>query len=162
MSRYLALMMLLCGLAACKMPVPQYQRIETMPSNAWSYNNKPKFTFNIKDTTGRYVPYFIVRHTQGYPYCNMWVLFYIKTPGDTLGKRERINITMAESSGKWLGKGMGEIYEERVKINFGDSVKLNKAGTYEIVLEQNMRIDPLPEVMQIGLRVEDQSVHGKR
>ena len=140
------------------MPVPQFQKVVAVPNNAWTYSFKPKFTYDIADTMGHYVPYFIIRHTQGYPYCNAWLLFYVKTPGDTIDRRERININMAESSGKWLGRGMGEIYEERVRLNLGDSIKLNKAGTYEVTIEQNMRIDPLPEVMQVGFRIEKQGV----
>ncbi len=86
----------------------------------------------------------------------MWM--YIKTPGDSIATKARINITLAEASGKWLGRGMGEIFEQRMPISLGDSVNLSKAGTYEVVIEQNMRINPLPEVLHVGLRVEKTTV----
>jgi gliding motility-associated lipoprotein GldH len=82
----------------------------------------------------------------------MWM--YIKTPGDSLVKKERVNILLAGPTGKWLGRGLGTIYEERVVLDLGDSVRFNKAGTYEIALEQNMRINPLPEVLHVGFRLE--------
>lgn len=140
-------------LSGC-MPAPYYQNAEGIPQNAWTYNFKPSFTFKITDTTTTYQPYFIIRHTQAYPYCNLWMWVSIKTPGDSIAKKERINITLAESSGKWMGRGMGEIYEQHMPLNLGDSIRIGKAGTYTVSFEQNMRINPLPEVLNVGLRVE--------
>jgi gliding motility-associated lipoprotein GldH len=131
-----------------------FQKEEGIPQNAWAYNFKPTFTFDITDTTADYRPFFIIRHTQSYPYCNIWVLMYIQVPGDTVVKKERVNITMAEPSGKWLGRGMGEIYEQQLQLKLGDSVRFNKKGTYKISFEQNMRVNPLPEVLNVGFRLE--------
>jgi hypothetical protein len=30
----------------------------------------------------------------------------------------------------------------------------NKPGVYELMFEQNMRMNPLPEILQVGLRLE--------
>ncbi|MFI5195876.1 MAG: gliding motility lipoprotein GldH [Chitinophagales bacterium] len=136
------------------MPSPYFQKETAIPKNEWAYNFKPTFTFDITDTTVNYKPSFLIQHTQAYPYCNIWMWIYIKTPGDTILKKERINITLAEATGKWLGRGMGEIWEQRMPIDLGDSVKFNRKGTYQISLEQNMRINPLPDILHIGLRVE--------
>jgi len=84
----------------------------------------------------------------------LWLWVYIKAPGDSTSKKERINIPLAEATGKWLGRGMGEIWEQRMPIDLGDSIKFNKQGTYEISLEQNMRINPLPEILHVGFRLE--------
>jgi gliding motility-associated lipoprotein GldH len=142
-----------CFFIGC-LPAPYYQKEEVIPQNAWTYNFNPSFSFDITDTNADYKPYFLIRHTQAYPYCNVWVWVYVHTPGDTAVKKERINITLAETSGKWLGRGMGEIYEQRMPIDLGDSIKFDKPGTYKVSMEQNMRINPLPEVMNVGLRVE--------
>ncbi len=145
---------LCCSLVAACMPAPHYQKQEAIPQNAWAYNFRPTFTFDIKDSTAYYQPYFIIRHTQAYPYNNIWLWMYIKRPGDTVARKERINIVLAEANGKWLGKGMGEIYEQRMAISLGDSVNLSVPGTYEVTLEQNMRLNPLPDILNVGLRVE--------
>lgn len=137
-----------CGLA------PHYQGTEPVPGNAWAYTFKPKFAFEITDSTAVYQPYFIIRHTDAYPYNNLWMWLYIKKPGDSSATKARINIVLAEAGGKWLGRGMGEIYEQRMPISLGDSVDLSRPGTYEVVMEQNMRINPLPEVLHVGMRVE--------
>ena len=140
-------------LAAC-LPAPYYQKEEPVPQNAWTYNFKPKFVIDITDTAASYQPYFLIQHTQAYPYNNLWMWIYIKAPGDSVIKKERVNIPLAESGGKWLGRGMGEIWEQRMAIDFGDSIKFNHKGTYEVSLEQNMRINPLPEILHVGFRLE--------
>ena len=136
------------------MPAPYYQKEESMPKNVWPYSLKPMFAIDIKDTSASYKAYFLIQHTQAYPYNNLWMWIYIKAPGDSTVTKERINVPLAEPTGKWLGRGMGEIWEQRMPIELGDSVKFNRQGTYEISLEQNMRINPLPEVLHVGLRIE--------
>ena len=150
---YILLASSLC-VGCVKFPAPYYQQQVPVPHNEWNYNFLPKFKFEITDTTARYNPYFIIQHSQAYPYCNLWVWMYIKSPGDTIGKKERVNITLADATGKWKGRGMGAIYEERVYLDLGDSVKFKKAGKYEITIEQNMRINPLPEVLHVGFRLD--------
>ena len=153
--RHIFLLALLfsCFFAGC-LPSPFYQVQEAIPQNEWKYDFRPKFKFEITDTDAFYQPYFIIRHSEAYPYCNLWMWMYIKTPGDSLIKKERVNVTIAGPEGKWLGRGMGAVYEERVKLYLGDSVMFNRKGTYEVVLEQNMRVNPLPEVLHVGLRVD--------
>lgn len=152
--RTIILFVLSASLFAACLPAPHYQKDEAIPGNAWNYNYKPSFTFEITDSTAQYQPYFIIRHTQAYPYNNLWLWLYIKTPGDSVATKARINIVLAEATGKWLGKGMGEIFEQRMPVSLGDSVNLSKPGTYEVVMEQNMRVNPLPEILHVGLRVE--------
>lgn len=140
-------------LAGC-LPAPYFQKQEAIPQYAWNYNFKPVFSFEITDTIPDYQPYFIIRHTQAYPYNNVWVWVSVKTPGDTVVKKTRVNIVLAEASGKWLGRGMGEIYEQRLPIDLSSVTNFHSAGTYEVSLEQNMRINPLPDVLNVGLRIE--------
>ena len=144
---------LLLLLAGC-MPAPFFQKEEAVPGNSWNYNFKPTFTFEITDSNSSYQPSFIIRHSQAYPYCNIWVWLYIKTPGDTTTKKQRINIVLAESTGKWMGRGMGELYEQRMPFAFGEPVQIHKPGTYTVSIEQNMRVNPLPEVLNVGFRLE--------
>ncbi len=140
-------------LSGC-LPAPYYQKEEAIPQNAWNNNFKPSFTFNITDTIASYQPYFIIRHTQAYPYSNLWMWVYVKTPGDSTIKKGRINITLAEPSGKWLGRGMGEIYEQSMPVDLKEIINFSKSGKYEVSFEQNMRVNPLPEILDIGFKLE--------
>ncbi len=137
------------------MESPFFQKDVTLPGYQWKYDYQPAFKVDIHDTAALYNLYFIIRHTEAYPYSNIWMWIYTKEPGDTSFQRTRIEIPLAEKSGKWLGRGMGEIWEQRMPITRNDApMTFKKSGTYEIRFEQNMRINPLPEVLQAGLRVE--------
>lgn len=134
---------------------PYYQKEYPIPGTRWDYNLQPSFKFEVTDTTSLYNLHFLIRHTGAYPYSNIWLMVYTKKPGDTTFEKTRIEIPLAEPSGKWLGRGMGEIWEQRMPISReGDTVMLRKAGTWEIKFGHNMRINPLPEVLQVGLRIE--------
>lgn len=137
------------------MESPYFQKDVTIPGYQWKYDYQPVFKVDIKDTSAMYHLYFIIRHTETYPFANLWMQIYTKEPNDTVFQQSRIEIPLAEESGKWLGRGMGEIWEQRMPITRNDAPMIfKKPGTYEIKFEQNMRINPLPEVLQVGLRVE--------
>lgn len=130
---------------------PFYQNEESLPGNTWPYQYRPSFKFEISDTSSYYNLYFLIRHTEAYPFENIWVWVYAKQPGDSTFEKTRIEIPLAERSGKWLGRGMGEIWEQRMPIALD---KTFKKGVYEVRFEQNMRVNPLPEVLHVGLRIE--------
>jgi gliding motility-associated lipoprotein GldH len=157
MNRNTILIFLLaCSLLAGCMPSPYFQKEEAIPQNAWSYKYAPTFKFDITEPAVGYVLYFVIRHTQAYPYSNIWIWVDVKQPGDSTFTRKRFNRVLAEPSGKWLGRGMGEIYEQYIPLTTDEEGKtmFKKKGSYEIRFEQDMRTDPLPEVMNIGLRIE--------
>jgi len=148
---FITTFLLLCG---CNLSSPHYQKNYSVPGNKWKSDFKPDFKFKIEDTTAFYNLYFLIRHTDAYPFSNIWLWVYTKKPGDSVFQRSRIEIPLAETSGKWLGRGMGEIWEQRMPItNDNHPMLFNKQGTYEIRFEQNMRLNPLPEILQVGLRV---------
>ena len=140
-------------MAGCH-PSPYFQKVATVPSAAWDYGFKPTFSVDVTDTTASYRSYFVIRHTQGYPYNNIWMLVSVKGPGDKTTHKERVNIILAEPTGKWMGRGMGEIWEQRMAMKLDDSTLFRRKGTWEISLEQNMRVNPLPEILNVGVRVE--------
>jgi len=156
MLRYLYIVIFICAisLAGC-IPSPYYQKQYAVPGNAWQYAFNPSFTFSISDTAALYNLSFLVRHTEAYPYSNIWLWVYIKQPGKDSFERSRIEIPLAETSGKWMGRGMGELWEQSMPITTNSSAMMfGKPGVYEIKFEQNMRVNPLPEILQVGLRVE--------
>ncbi len=145
---------LLLATAGC-MKSPYFQKDVSVPQYEWAYNFQPSFKVDIEDTAALYNLYFIIRHTEAYPFANLWMYVYTKEPGDSSFQRSRIEIPLSEASGKWLGRGMGEVYEQRMPITRNDAPMIfKKPGTYELKFEQNMRVNPLPEVLQVGLRIE--------
>ena len=141
-------------LTACR-PSPQYQQHYTIPSYKWAGGFQPVFTFDITDTAAAYQVFFTVRHTEDYPFRNIWLLMGQQSPGDTGMHTSRVELTLAEGSGQWRGRGMGEIIEQLVPLSTPNNPTFfTRKGRYTIRLTQDMRRDPLPEVMQVGLRIE--------
>jgi gliding motility-associated lipoprotein GldH len=152
---FLSICLISCLAFSGCMESPYFQKTVSVPQNQWAYDYQPVFKIDINDTAALYHIYFVIRHTEAYPFSNLWMWIATKEPGDTTYSKSRIEIPLAEKSGKWLGRGMGEIWEQRMPITRNDAPMIfKKFGTYEIKFEQNMRINPLPEVLQVGLRVE--------
>lgn len=134
---------------------PYYQKEYSIQGNGWDNNFSPSFKFDITDTSVPYKMQFLIRHTEAYPFGNIWLIANVKKPGDTVFEKTRVEIPLAEPTGKWLGRGMGEVWEQRMPLSLQSNDTLfTTPGTWEIQLEQNMRVNPLPEVLQVGLRVE--------
>ena len=129
-----------------------YQKVVFLPEQAWSYNNRPVFNFNITDTTSSYRVFFIIRHTDAYEYNNIWIQVASHLPGETTSRSNRFNIPLANEK-QWLGTGMDDIYDHRVLL-YPQPVKFKKTGNYSIEFKQDMRVDPLQHVMNVGLRLE--------
>jgi len=140
----------LCSLclASCT-SIDLYEKNVTIPGFKWKSSYKPEFTFEIRDTSVRYQLFLVLRHTEKYNYNNIWINLYSQPPGDTLHKAS-FELQLATNE-KWLGTGMDDIYEHRVKLT---DPQYFKAGIYHFKVEQIMREDPLENVMNVGIRVE--------
>ena len=136
------------GLTTCT-TIDLYEKNVTIEGFKWKSSYKPEFTFVIKDTTARYQLFLILRHTEKYNYNNIWINLYSQPPGDTLHKAS-FELQLATNE-KWLGTGMDDIYEHRIKLT---DPQYLKAGIYHFTVEQIMREDPLDNVMNVGIRVE--------
>lgn len=128
-----------------------FEENKKFPENRWEQKNNIVFTTEIKDTLTPYNIYLNVRNAGGYQFSNLFVFFTTQTP---TGKRERdtVELTLADPSGKWLGEGLGDIWDNRHL--FKNNFLFPEKGVYTFTLEQAMRIDPLPQLMDIGIRIE--------
>lgn len=128
-----------------------------LPENRWSISNVVKLEAEITDSITPYNIYINVRNAGGYQFSNLFVFLTTHTPSG-LTARDTVEITLADESGKWLGDGLGDIWDNRVL--FRSNFRFPEKGLYKFELEQAMRIDPLPQIMDIGLRIEKGDVQG--
>jgi len=135
---------------SCKQ-VELYQRLENIPGAAWKGDYKPTFTFNITDTASLYDVYITVRHTNSYGHNNIWIESALQLPGDSL-ITQKLDLTLASPEG-WMGIGMDDIFERSIKVTTTPQ-QFKKSGSISFTLSQAMRQDPLPGIMQVGVRVE--------
>ena len=138
-------------LTACSR-VDVFEKNAVIPKNQWSYSLQPAFDFIIKDTTASYNLYVVLRHTDAYRYNNIWLNVGTQSPGDST-RYQKFELQLGSDAKGWEGTGMDDIWELRKLITNGP-VRFNKAGNYHFSVAQIMRENPLPNIMNIGIRVE--------
>ena len=146
-------LLLAAFLPACSIPSDVFEKDVTIPGQQWATSFKPRIEFTIppRDTADQYNVFIVLRHTDAYNYNNIWIQGTVRQPGDTTAKSQKYDLTLADNNG-WKGSGMDDIYEHRVLIQ--PETRFGKPGTYSFTLEQIMRDDPLPHVLNVGVRVE--------
>lgn len=154
MLRYGLAALVLLGLSGCADHVV-FQADEAVPDGQWSREHKPEFSFDISDTVSRHDLYIDIRHTGDYPFSDLFLFVDLHGPGDR-HMRDTVECLLADPTGRWYGKGLGYVfadrYEAHVLYKLGN--RFPAAGRYSIRLEQAMRTDTLPGVMDVGISVE--------
>lgn len=136
-------------IAGCK-PIDLYEKNVSIPQHAWQTSFKPSFNFTIKDTASLYQLFLVLRHTEKYNYTNIYINLYAQLPGSDSSIKIQRDLVLATNEG-WLGTGMDDIYEHRIKLGEPEPLK---AGQYTFTVEQIMRENPLNHVLNVGLRIE--------
>jgi len=132
-----------------------YEKNIGLPACKWKEKFEPSFVFDITDTISSYTIFLTMRHTDAYPYSNIWLNVKTTKPGEKNYSTAKIEIPLAEADGKWIGYGMNEIWEHKAPLTPGGGpVHFSAKGEYKISLQQIMRTNPLPEVMSVGIRLE--------
>lgn len=128
-----------------------YQKYTDIPDKNWTYSNISEHKVSINDTNKLYNIYVNIRHTNNYTFNNLWVVVHTKFPsGKTIEKR--LDLPLSDERGQWLGKCSSDICDSKIPIQY--DARFNEKGEYHFTIEQNMRKNPLPEVLAVGLRVE--------
>ena len=149
--RSIQIILVLFLLAGCS-ETGLYEKVYFMKGNAWSSQEEPSFEFEVKDTSSKYQLYLLIRHADAYEYNNVWISLKSQLPGDSIIRKERFDIPLADQK-KWLGSGMNDIFDHRVLL-YREPVKFSKTGLYKVDIGHEMRVEPLEHVFNVGLRIE--------
>ncbi len=153
MKNTILFLLLLTLLGSCQTSIDVFEKNVAIPNHEWSADFKPSVSFTVSDTAARYNIYAVVRHTDAYQFNNIWINIYTLTPGDTTARKQQLDLRLATDDKGWLGSGMDDIFEHRILIT-AQPEPLSKPGKYSFTLENIMRVDPLPGVLNVGIRVE--------
>jgi gliding motility-associated lipoprotein GldH len=119
----------------------------------WNKDSAAVFDFEITDINSDYKFYFNLRNTILYPYQNIYLSYSLE---DTLGNvydSDLTNINLFDSkTGKPFGNGMGDIFDHQYLVI--EDYQFNNPGLYQFRIKHYMRMDSLPEIMSVGLRIE--------
>ena len=122
-----------------------------IPDRKWTYRNHVITPFEIKDHTKAYNVSFKLRHTAEYKYSNIFILAQIKD-GKNISK-QRFEFKLAKNDGEWLGSGSGNLFTYTLPLL--SNYRFPRNGKFEIEIEQNMRDNPLTEISDAGILVEE-------
>lgn len=141
---------LLIGFTSCDSGVI-YEENHEFENNVWSYDDVKEFSFSVEDSLTPVKLFINLRTTIDYEYSNIYMYTHFTYPnGNT--DIDTLEFFLAQPNGKWLGECSGTVVENRALITQG---YLMDPGTYSFKIEQAMYKDNLPEVMDVGIRVEN-------
>jgi len=135
----------------CTDPNAVIDQNTAIPNHNWSYVNRVKYDVKIDDISVPYNLYFNLRVSGSYKYSNMFALLIQTSPGKKT-HTTRYEFKLANKDGEWLGSGSGNLYSFQLPLR--TQYKFPAKGVYHFEIEQNMRDNPLHEVIDAGLRVE--------
>ncbi len=130
------------------------EQVTDLEQRQWLVSDKPQFEFAINDVTKQYNLYCNIRNSVAYPYSRFFFTYYLQDSSGVEIKKDLVTEFLFDSkTGKPFGKsGIGDLYDHQFLL-LKDYQFKNK-GTYRVKFEQFMRMDTLPGILAVGLRVE--------
>lgn len=124
-----------------------YEEYQNIPQEKWKINSDIQFEVEIPQN-GKYDFILCIRHSTDYEMANLWCFLSIADSTRTI-YRDSANITVADTDGKWRGKGnLLKTLEYPLPVPYS----LN-TGKYVISVRQGMRIPVLKGIKNVGLIV---------
>ncbi len=135
----------ICLLTSCRHDIV-YSDFVAIPSSEWDENQLPEFAFNIADREAAYDILLYVRHTERYPYQNMWLF--------VRGNRQymdTVEFYLADDRGRWLGDKHHGFIEMPVLLE--ENYHFPDTGRYYFTVQHGMRDSLLRGVTDVGIEV---------
>lgn len=132
-----------------------YESNVEIPDGIWEVGNVAQFKFSVEETK---IPYNLkvnVRNTHFFGSQNLWVFIKTSSPTNKI-QYDTLNCTLADEKGKWLGDGMGDIWD--ISCPYKQNIGFPEKGEYTVEIKHGMRTKRLPMILEIGLRVEKAEV----
>ncbi|HNU49139.1 MAG TPA: gliding motility lipoprotein GldH [Bacteroidia bacterium] len=148
--RYLIAGVVIIVFASCNQQY-HFEENKSIKGSNWDFSEPISFDVNIDDTLTAYNMYINVRNQGNYRFSNLFLFINTHLPqGQHL--RDTVEITLATPDGAWLGKGIGDLYSNRYL--FRKNFRFPQKGDYHFELIQAMRVNPLPGILDAGIRIE--------
>ncbi len=149
-----------------------YSEFCSAPLREWYADSVLTFRFNIADTLSIYEVLIYVRHTQQYPYQNMWLFVdwdeaeqKMVTAADSADivldsvyigvsdtKRDTIEFYLANDRGEWLGNGKNGLTE--MPVLYEEKYRFSHSGEQVMRIAHGMREEPLRGISDVGVVIK--------
>ncbi len=123
-----------------------YSRFVPVPSDQWHMDSAVRYDYTITDAESNYRMLIYVRHTERYPYPNMWLFV-----GDRL-HQDTIEFYLADDRGQWLGDKHHGFIEMPVLLE--ENYHFPDTGSYYMTIRDGMRDSVLRGITDIGLEIQ--------
>lgn len=140
---------LLISLASCDR-AQVYEKSKPL-GQIWSKDSLARFEVNIDDTLSIHSVYVTMRNNSSYPFSNVYLFVTTVAPSGAF-VRDTMECILADESGRWLGKGFAKYWDNRFAMR--KNVKFPEKGTYSFTIQQGMRLEELPGIHDVGIRIE--------
>lgn len=137
--------------AACVDHESYYGEFRSIDPDGWAYDSPVAFAPELRDSavTGNLA--LSVRHTNRYPYSNIYV--EVSVNDSVSSRRDTFNIVLADEFGRWFGRGIGTDFQLSDTLYRG----LTLTSPAKISVRHVMRADLLPDIEQIGITFDADS-----
>ncbi|MDE6315874.1 MAG: gliding motility lipoprotein GldH [Muribaculaceae bacterium] len=132
--------------AACSRHADDYSRFHDIPDRRWGFYHHLIFDMTPEDSVVTGELQLVVRHTNDYPFSNLYLEMTCRQPGGATSC-DTLSVELADIYGNWLGSGLGTSFQRAVTVNPHFTV----CDSAHIRLRHVMRVDPVPEIEQIGI-----------
>ena len=132
-------------------PSRYFEENKKVDKGEWEQNEPLLFQVTVTDTVSAFNVYLNVRNSGSYRFSNLYLFVNTIFPQGQI-ERDTVECQLAAPDGRWLGDGLGDIFDNR--ILFQQGVRFPQTGEYRFELTQAMRINPLPGIMDAGIRIE--------
>ncbi len=149
-------------LSGCSVdPTVVLDEFRTQEDKIWEWKEVQAYDFEITDASSYYDVNIQARISGEYAYSNLWMVYRlglrdslvgsaINNLGSKVQGSKQFQAVLADETGRWLGDGKGNL---RVYSFPVIQRAVLKPGKYRFLLRQNVRVDQLYGVSDIGLRV---------
>lgn len=122
-----------------------YSRFEPISTGEWQVDSVLRFDYAIPDAAADYRMIVYVRHSERYPYQNMWLFI-----GDGQ-RKDTIEFYLADDRGQWLGDKNHGFIEMPVLLE--EEKHFPDTGAYCMTIQHGMRDSVLRGVTDIGVEI---------
>ncbi len=143
-SLVIGLFVLTVLFASCRNNIV-YSQFVPIPSEKWHVDSVEQFDYTIADKETGYQMLVYVRHTERYPYQNMWLFL------DNGTQRDTIEFYLADDRGQWLGDHHHGFIEMPVLIE--QNYHFADTGRYYMTIQHGMRDSLLRGITDIGFEI---------
>ncbi|SNY95087.1 gliding motility lipoprotein GldH [Flagellimonas pacifica] len=135
-----------------------FSEYQSMDDGKWKMDDQVSFQFSELDSVQNHNMFINIRNDNTFEFSNLFLIAELEYPnGETI--KDTLEYKMAEPDGKWLGKGLGSIKEN--KLWFQEKIVFPDSGVYKLSITHAMRkngnvngIHILNGITDVGLEIE--------